>query len=239
MRDVICERCGGAFAVTAALYRWREDRLRPIRYCSKACHDAALDRGVVTLRCQQCGNDFQRRKGKIRKDQRNGCQHVFCSRTCSAASGLRRALVGYRHIAKRDMPDITLTGAQAGYIAGLIDGEGSFSLYPTRNGRSMNVSMTITNTDRRLLDWCRDASGVGALIAQKRRDYTNRRLQYVWAVNARNDLRALLPQVIPALVGKAEQAKVVLRYCEARAACEVVDVNEYAGVVPRLNARAG
>lgn len=196
-------------------------------------------REMATLRCDQCSTEFQRAKSKVRKDQRNGCQHAFCSRKCAAASGLRRALMGYRHIARRAMPNVTMTPAQAGYLAGIVDGEGSFSLYPARGGRSMNVSMTVTNTDRRLLDWCREASGVGALIAQKRRDYTNRRMQYVWAVNARNDLRALLPQIIPYLVGKPEQARVVLRYCEERAACKVIDVSEYTGVVPRLNARAG
>ena len=191
---------------------------------------------MISVTCDRCSVVFEREESVVKKLRKRGCAHAFCSRTCAAISHLRAAHSSYRHVAKRPTPIIQLEPAAAGYLAGLIDGEGSFSLYPTRNKASLNVSLTISNTDLRLLDWCKNVTGVGSNIVQKQRE-GNRRMQYLWAVNARNDLRVLLPQVIPYLLGKAEQAKVVLSYCEQRASKAEIDIESFIGVVSKLNKR--
>ena len=132
-----------------------------------------------------------------------------------------------------------MTDGQAGYLAGILDGEGSFGLSPLLR-KQINAWMTVANTDLRILDFCKQVTGgLGNVIAQKPQKSPRHRLQYVWNVGARNELRAILPFVIPFLRGKAEQARLLLEYCERRTLGGPQEPRDFelAQLIKDLNAR--
>lgn len=146
--------------------------------------------------------------------------------------------MGARRANLKPVPAITMTDAERGYLAGILDGEGSFGMSPLRR-KQINVYVTVSNTDRRIVDFLQRCTGIGRVIQQPFRKSPNHRVQYIWNIGARNELRALLPLVIPLLVGKAEQAKTLLEYCERRAEGGPQEDRDFelAAIVKRLNAR--
>ena len=110
-----------------------------------------------------------------------------------------------------------------GWLAGMIDGEGSIAIGRATGrvgylrGIQMRPYVQIANTDRRLIDVSKAlmeyVSGHRAFISTVRRQNPNHRLG--WAVSSRSNsaVLALLTSVRPCLIGKAEQADVVMAYC--------------------------
>lgn len=73
-----CEQCGEEFVSYGA---------KPGRFCSKACYDAWQRRNRVERACEVCGVTFDRPPSfESRQVAR------FCSRTCEAASRIKRPL---------------------------------------------------------------------------------------------------------------------------------------------------
>ena len=54
-----------------------------------------------------------------------------------------------------------LSTSEAAYLAGLIDGEGSITLSRKYRGENRQLGVSISNTDRRLLEWVLKVIGVG------------------------------------------------------------------------------
>jgi len=137
----------------------------------------------------------------------------------------------------KSAPEITMTEGQIGYLAGIIDGEGSFTITKARS--YFNVTLSVANTDLRILERCREITGLGSIRRQPDRRGKQHRPLYVWFVTARKELCALLPLLIPVLVSKKEQAEVVLEYCTRRVAgLPVSDVDRaLAEKVSSLNRR--
>lgn len=105
-------------------------------------------------------------------------------------------------------------GENLAYLAGLIDGEGHFKAVPLfkASGRNRGLpAIQIGMNDRAPLDWC------GATFAGK--VYTNGRSstgrkRYVWMLTRQEDLRYLLPLLLPHLKVKGPQAWALLRVVE-------------------------
>lgn len=59
------------------------------KYCSKACYNAKLSErlALVKVVCEQCGREFRRAKGAVKR-----VDHAFCNRVCA-----RRFLSGENH----------------------------------------------------------------------------------------------------------------------------------------------
>ena len=87
----------------------------------------------------------------------------------------------------------TLSREDAAYIAGLIDGEGSVSLARKHAGESRQLVVTISNTERSILDYVLHAVGCGK-ITRKRTSRTHHRPGLTYAITNRQAL-ALLAQV--------------------------------------------
>lgn len=94
--------------------------------------------------------------------------------------------------------------ADAAYLAGLIDGEGSVSVNRTRTGKSAKScrrgfayrsSLTITMTDMAVLKWAQKTTGVGAICKKKtaRAKHKPAWAWAVWSVEAADLLRELRP----------------------------------------------
>lgn len=122
---------------------------------------------------------------------------VYCSRRCS---GLRDS--------DRCRP---LTAGQAGYLAGLVDGEGSIIALKRRDGSVKSYRLQVTNTCIPVLQWCLHVTGIGTL--QSKSTQHNALPHYLpcgtwmaYGVKAASVIRRILPY----LIIKREKAKALL-----------------------------
>lgn len=100
------------------------------------------------------------------------------------------------------------------YLAGLLDGEGHFGTGPLfkAEGRNRGLpALRITMTDRQAVEWCRRTFG-GRLYRNGRS--ARGRVVFGWTLTRQEDLRALLPMLMPHLKLKGAQAWALLRVVE-------------------------
>lgn len=107
---------------------------------------------------------------------------------------------------------LILAPEAAGYVAGILDGEGSITLV-CRRGKSPLTTVVAGNTDRAMIDWLHTHLGGRVRFAPS----ANPRCRPMWcwalyAIEARRVLRAVLPY----LVTKRRHAEIVLAFDEAR-----------------------
>lgn len=103
-----------------------------------------------------------------------------------------------------------LTTPEAAYIAGLIDGEGTITLTRKHRNENRQLAITISNTERRLLNFVLTAIGAGK-ITGKRTSQPHHTPSFTYALYNRQALN-LLEQIHPYLkTYKAERAALILR----------------------------
>lgn len=107
---------------------------------------------------------------------------------------------------------------QLGYLAGLIDGEGSIAISSAFCRRksthvSHNCRLIITNCDPRLMQWL--LGNVGGSLRTKQRTSASHRTAYDWRLYDIN-AEAVLRAVRPYLVLKGEQADIALAFFALR-----------------------
>ena len=100
----------------------------------------------------------------------------------------------------------------AAYLAGLIDGEGTISVYPyIRKDRDNQIyykpNFSLTLTDKRMIEWMK--SSFGGYIWTKRQDNPKWKDSYRWSLS-NSDLNELLIYVHPYLRLKKKQCELVL-----------------------------
>lgn len=112
-------------------------------------------------------------------------------------------------------------GVDLAYLAGIIDGEGSVNM--RRNGGKKGLwftpALSIYNTDRDLIYWCRDVLqvlGAGVHIGSHVRAH-GRKVQYTLTIQRMESLLKVLPALIPFLRQKKYRAELLLEFCERRA----------------------
>lgn len=105
-----------------------------------------------------------------------------------------------------------MTPTESAYLAGLTDGEGNLSIRYRRQRFEMRVS--ITNTDRRLLEWVRDTVGAGYInVSMRGNDRCKTAYRWVLAgLNAAEYLRSIRPYAI----SKRDQIDICLTYQSER-----------------------
>jgi hypothetical protein len=98
----------------------------------------------------------------------------------------------------------------AAYIAGIIDGEGTITLTAVHRDENRRLVITISNTERALLEFIKRAIGAGRIT--NKRTYSQRHTpSYTYQIDARQAL-VLLHQIAPYLrTYKSARAKLVLR----------------------------
>jgi hypothetical protein len=103
-----------------------------------------------------------------------------------------------------------LSAVDAAYIAGLIDGEGTIALTRRHRTDGRQLVVSISNTERPLLDWVLSTVGAGKITGKKTyKDHHAPGLTY--SVSNRQAL-TLLEQVAPHLrTYKAARAQLVLQ----------------------------
>lgn len=147
--------------------------------------------------CPVCNNDFETCPPGRKSRYYPPNKQVFCSQHC--------ALNGrYRSGTRCNQ----LTEAQAAYIAGFLDADGSVMLY--RRGRKAFLRVSFTNRSRETLDWIVNATGVGNVAGGKRQ---NQKHSYCWNAFVNSEAAAsLLVQVLPFMLTKRVQAEIAIDY---------------------------
>lgn len=113
-----------------------------------------------------------------------------------------------------------MSDGEAAYLAGFIDGEGTVNVYarPKKDGNLshvLNEHVSVVNTNLKILERVQGMIGTGTIYGQDR-DVGNR-IGYVLPFDGQRAV-AVLKQVQPFLVGKQEQADLVLKIAALREA---------------------
>lgn len=61
----------------------------------------------------------------------------------------------------------TLNVEEAAYLAGIVDGEGTITLASKNKGQNRRLAITVSNTDRELLEWILKVVGVGIITTKR------------------------------------------------------------------------
>lgn len=99
------------------------------------------------------------------------------------------------------------------YLAGLLDGEGHFSLARTKQhrqneGHAFNLLIGITNRSHELMKWLiRNFGGVYYLRKSENPKWADR---YDWYIKGRKNKEEIILGVLPHLIIKREQANIAL-----------------------------
>ncbi len=191
-----CELCGKIFSRNND----GDSRWAKRRFCSRQCYyksRVGLERPELRRRvirqCAACGNSYEA-GGRSGHDSAS----TFCSRRCAEAARWRTG-----SNAK------SLSIAQAAYLAGLVDGEGSILLYKRGTGSAMRLS--VANTNLQLLQWCQTITGVGNIAGRKPINAAKHKASYLWLVNSQAGCSVLV-QIRPYLVAKAKQADIAIEF---------------------------
>lgn len=122
-----------------------------------------------------------------------------------------------RNISRNLFSDRVMSPTEAAYFAGIVDGEGTIGLYRTKRsastgGHRIMPMLAASNTNFLLLEWLRNACGNGILSLQCK-NQPHQKNGYCIRFTS-NQIRHILPQILPYLVIKAEQARLMLQFLE-------------------------
>lgn len=175
----VCGQCGNEFTPTHG---------RDQKYCGRECYHKSRE-GIAPNKpvpstivvCAWCGKEFETGgRGRPKRGQR------FCSKQCQAYARVRE-----HHVNE-------MTVAQAAYLAGLVDGEGSIIAVKRTNGGRHTWRLQVANTQTVLLDWCIEATGVGSIVTTRRKSdkHQDGHWWQCYSWNAYDVLRQIAPYMI-------------------------------------------
>ena len=95
------------------------------------------------------------------------------------------------------------------YLAGFLDGEGCFSI--SHNGSGNVHTLSVEQTDQRVLEWC--AATFGGTVRSKVRRAESRECTFEWFLRRKEPLIRLLRALVPHLKVKLVPASILLEYC--------------------------
>lgn len=199
MPNKICPNCGVEYYTTHKLQT----------YCSKKCSSAAKKAGIIKYKsqsepvdktCPTCSNTFKTMPPGATSRSYPKFTQVFCSKPCAERSRFRSG---------EECKELTI--AQAAYIAGFMDGEGSVILYMRRD--SVALRAVFANCDPRPLAYMQEVTGAGNLTEKGVKDDTKHRGAFFTAFNS-TAAYTLLKQIEPYLLIKREQALLGIEFFE-------------------------
>lgn len=102
--------------------------------------------------------------------------------------------------------------AKYGYLAGIIDGEGCITIGAGKKETCINYNalVLVQNTSKKLIDWLQVNFGGQVYLSKKETDKTKE--AWMWRITKQKDIELLLLSVLPYLIIKREQAKVLLNF---------------------------
>jgi len=116
---------------------------------------------------------------------------------------------------RRNAREFNLTEGQKGYVAGIIDGEGTISLNIFHDSRThLLPKVIINNTNKKLMVTIHKL--IGGTFSRHRRYEVTKRLIYRCELQKLADIKALLRLIKRYLVAKRRQARLMIEYCDSR-----------------------
>lgn len=101
------------------------------------------------------------------------------------------------------------TPEQIAYLAGIVDGEGSFVLHYHARRSKYSSQLQIGNTDLRLLQWI--VSNFGGSVYPEHRESPRHKPIWRW-ISHSESLTDLIESILPYLIVKRSQAELILAY---------------------------
>jgi len=113
-----------------------------------------------------------------------------------------------------------LSETDKAYFAGILDGEGWFSLHRVirhkpSNSPSYSASIGVSNTSKSLIDWIREKLGGTIRVRLPKDGDLGKKIRYEWRAQI-SIARMIIPDVLPFLKIKKEQAEVMALLLETR-----------------------
>lgn len=107
---------------------------------------------------------------------------------------------------KRERRCRELSTIEAAWIGGLFEGEGCITPHQVRNGRT-TWELSLSSTDVETISTLLRVTGTGTITYKTVESMAiATKPQLRWTINGANDIKALLPQIIPFLLSKRERA---------------------------------
>ena len=102
--------------------------------------------------------------------------------------------------------------AKYAYLAGIIDGEGCLTVGAGKKETCINYNaiILVQNTSRKMIDWLQSKFGGQVYLSKKETEKT--KAAWMWRITKKKDIEILLLAVLPYLIVKREQAKVLLNF---------------------------
>ena len=117
-----------------------------------------------------------------------------------------------------------ITETQAGYLAGIVDGEGYITIGTCRGSKGAKgmrygicyrLLVGVNMTDKKVIDWIRLVTGKGTMQYRVNGKQQNHKPSYRWQLWA-NQAAAFLRIVQPHIIGKTKQIELALRFQDAK-----------------------
>jgi hypothetical protein len=126
------------------------------------------------------------------------------------------------------------------YMAGLMDGEGSFSISITDEGKHFAANIRLYNTNEKLIKWVIENFGGtpswnkrnGSNLKDSEKEYKD---MCQWFITGRKAMEKFLLAIIPYLIGKREQAELLLEYIRMNGKHDPVKRKQLADRISFLN----
>lgn len=102
------------------------------------------------------------------------------------------------------------TDSQLAYLAGIIDGEGSFYIGICRNGRSFMCRIYVVNTNKELVNWLKETFG-GLIYSRKSIKNPQWKIRYEWVVD-KPAIDPFCKLLLPFLIIKKKHAEIMIEF---------------------------
>ncbi len=102
--------------------------------------------------------------------------------------------------------------AKYGYVAGIIDGEGCVTIGAGKKETCINYNaiVAVQNTSKKLIDWLQLKFGGQVYLSKKETKKT--KAAWMWRITKKEVIERFLLAILPYLIVKREQAKILLEY---------------------------
>lgn len=99
---------------------------------------------------------------------------------------------------------------QLAYLAGIIDGEGTFYIGITNKGRKFNSRIYVVNTNEELIKWLKDTFG-GLIYKRTSKSNPQWKTRYEWVLD-KSAIDTVCHLLIPYLIIKKKHAEIMIDY---------------------------
>lgn len=102
------------------------------------------------------------------------------------------------------------TEAQLAYLAGIIDGEGSFYIGITNNGRKFHSRIYVVNTNEDVIKWLKETFG-GLMYKRTSKKNPHWKTRYEWVLD-KTAIDSVCQKMIPYLIIKKKHAGIMIDF---------------------------